>query len=1077
MSFRKIALLLCLLLGVTITSGLAQTVTGTLQGTVRDQQEGVLPGAAVHIRNHDTGLERRSVTNNEGFYQFRFTPVGIYSVSVEMPGFKKLVRPETEVRLNETRVLDMSLELSPISETVTVTGDAPQINSATQEVKNSLSEQLVENMPLINRSYAALATVLPGFQENPISGQNNPTASSGSSFNFNGTGTRGTTFQTDGVNNDDSSENQHRQGVNISTIKEFQVVTNSYSAEFGRGFGAVVLTQTKSGTNHYHGDVYYYHRNAGVSARPFFAARRAPFIRHQYGATFGGPAIQDKLFYFGSFEQVKVPGGQTVTRDILLPDERAPRVDPSDPTRAPKEAFIKNVIDRFPNATPNRLDLGPRAYQTVIPIKQPAEDYSGRVDWNVNEKNNAFFRYQYSHQLFTAGEVVRGEQAEQNHRQQNFGATFIHVFTPLTVAEARFAVGRRRTLVNIKDGNNTPIIRFVGTRFPSIIGNAGSFPINRFQTDFQYVFNVSTILSDKHNLKFGTDTRRQQLNDVADNFSRGFFNFRANDFGDAYANFLRGFTQDYTQAFGPFRNGYRMFESNLYVQDDIKVKPHLTLNLGLRYELVTAPKEVNNLLDLGIHTDKDNWEPRVGLAWAPAAKEGWIAKLSGGPGQLSIRAGYGLMHGRLFQSIFSQGGASVRFNPPNAALIGLPIGNYPVDRPMGDFVFRPGLPSARVTFAEVDSRLEMPYTQQWNFTVERHLAESLALSVAYVGNRGIGLLFYDWDNRAEFPTTSPVHPFNGTRGGITYSQVDPNLANSNPPAGLISISQPRTNERRPNPLYSNVTRVSNLGWSYYHGLQTSLKRRYRSGLAFQINYTFSKATETGLEATFVGTGDINAAVSRTLGPRSMKGLSRFHQRHRFVANYTCELPFLRSQEGVLGRILGGWQVNGVTTFASGNPFTVFLGYDLNADGIGGDRPDLVNPGILGRSFDHPDTSRTEVSASDLFQTDGSGKILLPFRPGLQNIGSLGRNTFFLHGIANWDIGMQKNFKVVENHKLTFRVEMFNAFNRSQFGQPAATLIDSVANTLSTGQISSNFGRITSQRNSPRQIQASLRYVF
>src|SRR5438093_673073 len=234
----------------------AQTVTGTLQGTVTDTSGAVLPGVSVTIKHVDTGAQRELVTNQEGFYSAPFLRIGGYTVTAALAGFGSVTREGIELGLNDTRVVD--IRLNPrTTETVTVKAEAPPINVTSGEIKSALTaEQIMDKPSLAAGSFLSLAETFPGFQDNPTSGQNNPTASSGSSINFNGTGTRGATFQINGVNNDDSSENQNRQGAALSTIKEFQVLTNTYSAEFGRGFGAVVLVQTKSGTNRWHGDDY-----------------------------------------------------------------------------------------------------------------------------------------------------------------------------------------------------------------------------------------------------------------------------------------------------------------------------------------------------------------------------------------------------------------------------------------------------------------------------------------------------------------------------------------------------------------------------------------------------------------------------------------------------------------------------------------------------------------------------------------------------------------------------------------------------------------------------------------------------
>ncbi len=949
------------LAGFSLTvSANAQTVSGTLQGKVADQANAVVAGAAIAAKNVETGLERKTISDDKGFYQLTFLPIGSYDVTASMSGFKTLTKQKVEIQLNSTTVEDFSLTASGAQEVVTITGGGAEIDKTSGEVKTTYDSQQITERPIAGRNFLSLAETAPGFQESPLSGVNNPTLSTGSSINFNGTGSRGATFQIDGVNNDDSSENQNRQGVNLAAIRAFQLITNNFSAEFGRAYGATVLVQTKSGSNKYHGEGFWFHQNSAFNANSFFrnAAGRfgdrgeallpfqkpgdlrapvPPSRRHDWGGVFGGPIKRDKLFFFASAERVDNGGSLGFTEDILLANERTP--DPS-VTDAANRAFIQSVINRFPNVAPNNPSAGARAFTTTRLFSFPDRDYSIRADWNTSSKNNMFFRYQYSTNLRESQDVIIGEQAIQNHRQQNFGYVWTHQYSPVMVGEFRFSVGRRRTIVDIAAGNDTPVVRFSGTANASIIGNAGAFPIHRFQTDFQFVYNLSTVKFNRHALKFGTDIRPSKLDDLADNFSRGFYTFSASGGKDAYGNFLRGFVGTFTKGYGPFFLRNRIKEFNFYGQDDFKAKPNLTLNIGLRYEYAAAPYDADHKISYGFADDKNNLAPRIGFAYSPDVTGGFLSKITGGPGQSVIRGGGGLFYGRLFQSYFSQSGATVRFNPPNAALLSF-TNTFNVADPTNGFVFVPGPPTARISPTFIDPHLQQPYTEQWNLTIERVLPWKITAKASYVGNHGVGLPFYDFDNRAEFPFVSPNNPFNAPFAGVLFNQIDPNPNNTSPAPGVISRSQPRTNQRRPDPNYTNVVRITNGSWSYYHALQTSLQKRYSNGLWFDVAYTWSKATDTGSEATSPGAGETNAVVARPLGGRSNKALSRFDTRHRLTITYSYLLPFF-SKPGdglashLLNETLGGWQMSGVTTFASGNPFTVFSNFDVNADGIGGD---------------------------------------------------------------------------------------------------------------------------------------------
>src|SRR5713101_9518206 len=327
----------------------AQTVTGTLQGAVTDTSGGVLPGAGIAIHSKETGQQRNLTTNARGSYTATFLPIGKYRVEASISGFGSFVRENVEIALNNTTVANFTLD-PKVSAQVRVTAEQPHIDTTDQEIKGSLNEKQIMDKPtLATGSFLSLAEIFAGFNENPTSGQNNPTASSGSSVNFNGTGTRGATFQINGVNNDDSSENQNRQGAALSTIQEFQVLKSAYSAEFGRGDGAVVLVQTKSGTNQLHGDAYLYRQDSDWNAKSFFAASTPKPIRQrsEYGFTVGLPILKNKLFGFGNVDRTKSDGQNNYLRDLILPsDATGPWLTRGNDTPQ-NRAWIQSVLDRF----------------------------------------------------------------------------------------------------------------------------------------------------------------------------------------------------------------------------------------------------------------------------------------------------------------------------------------------------------------------------------------------------------------------------------------------------------------------------------------------------------------------------------------------------------------------------------------------------------------------------------------------------------------------------------------------------------------------------------------------------------
>ena len=1091
-SLRRVSCCLALLLAVA-PGAHAQTVTGTIQGTVADTSGGVVPGATVVIRNMDTGAERTVVTNESGLYTAPFIQIGRYVVTATLTGFGTVAREGIRVALNDTSVVDFTLD-PRVSDTVTVRGDAPPINLTKSEVKSSLTSEQIMDKPTLNAgNFLSLAEVFPGMQENPTGGQNNPTASSGSSINFNNTGTRGATFQINGVNNDDSSENQNRQGVALSTIQEFQVLKNGYSAEFGRGDGAVVLVQTKSGTNRLMGDAYVYRQDSNWNARSWFAApgsAKPNRQRTQYGFTAGFPLLQNKLFGFVNADLTKLDGENGYTRDIILPSEINSNWLTRGNDTPQNRAFIESVLARFPGLTPND-PRSPRTFTGVAGINWPDYDYSGRLDWNMRDGQTLTGRYQWTHQLRENEEVVIGEQTLQDNTQQNVGVTWTHMFSNVMVGELRYGLGVRSTNVNIKAGNDTPIIRFTGSPVSgSIIGNAGNFPINRDQTDQQFVYNLTAQLLDRHSVKLGADVRRQALDDVADNFSRGFWTFNricgGTTYASPYAAFFDGCVQSYQKGYGPFFLENRMNEANVYIQDDWRITDTVTLNLGLRYEYVGAPSEKEGRIDYIYGADTDNVEPRVGIAYAPQWESGFLRTLSGGPGGIAFHAGFGIYDGRIFQSVFSQGGANVRFNPPNALFRNLTTfpGNLNISDPSGGFVFTPGPQTTRVSVTLPDADLEMPSTKKWNVSMERIMPWSSTLKVTYQGNYNDKRLKYALDNLplspldgaitvANHPNNAPAAGFPDLRGqvinavaadarcagtgffpGVTVNAACPvpvPLANNE-----ISLRVPRINERRPDPLYTTKLLISNDAESWYEGIEFSWDKRFSHGLQFLAAYTYSNSEDTTSEATFVGAGDSNQQ-----GPNSKyaRAKARFHTPHRFTLSGSYRLPFFEGSTGFARQAFGGWMLSGVVKIISGTPFTITSpAVDLDFNGFGEGRPVLLDPSVLGAHVDNRDTSRESLPRA-AFRPVTFGDTIEDLVP---------RNAFYGDGVRNVDLALSKIFRMPWSaDDLSVRIEAFNVFNQVQFGFPITDINNA------------NFGAINGLATSysPRVLQLVMRYRY
>lgn len=1082
-----------LLLALVAVPLYSQTVTGTMQGTITDRSGARLPGVTITVRNIETGLERIATTNSEGFFNATFLPVGRYRVVAELSGFAPMRRENVPVNLNQTTVQDFMIDPA-MTETITVSADAPRINVTDGEVKQTMRSEEIMTMPAASQTnFLRLAEVFSGFQENPTAGQNNPTSSSGSSINFNGTGTRGATFQINGVNNDDSSENQHRQGVALATIKSFQVLTNSFSSEFGRGYGAVVLVQTKSGTNDLAGEVYGYFQDAKYNELNIFNKGRAKpdAYNRQYGIVAGFPVVRDTLFAFLHGDIVDNQGSAFATRGVFTAADLAlPRLTLGNDTPE-NRAWQNAILARWPTGlTPNAPSVATRAYTYPQGFDRPLGDYSGRLDWNLSANNNINARYQKSEQTFDNEELIIGEATQQDNRQSNIGVTWTGILSSDTVQEARYGLGIRSTNVGIRAGNDTPIVRFASSDvgFPSnvsftTLGSAGAFPITRNQRDQQFVYNISSARWANHTLKAGTDIRMVQLNDLADNFSRGFWTFERTcggvDYGSAIAAFMAGCVAVYQKGYANFYLENSIDEQNFYAQDDWRIRDNLIVNLGVRYERANAAKEDEGRIDY-LYNDSDYVDPRLGFAYSPNwDRNRFFRALTGGQGKFSIRGGYGHFHGRVFQSIFSQGGANVRFNPPNAQFIAA-IGrttpftqpgwtNFNISDPSNGYVFTPGtFPTTRFSITTIDPDLQMPETRQWNLTFERQMFAQSRLRASYIGTIGKGLLRYGLDNlpispddpRSQYKVAAdwrcagtgvvPGLNVGASVGGVVCSQVSPIAPNE------ISIRVPRTNERRPDSRYTTNLLVSNGSETWYHAAQFEWETGMVRGFQGRATYTFSRAEDTGSEATFVGPGDSNI-----LGPvrQFNRGRSRFDTPHRFALLGSYLLPFFRDRDDWVETILGGWQLSTVVRIASGTPFTITDSgaLDVNFDGVGNARPVCINPsGCEGLVINNPNTSQQELNRANFRRVEFGDSFddLVP------------RNSMYMDGPETVDLGLYKSFALPGlDSSVMLRLDVFNVFDRVTWGFPESNWN------------SSTFGRLASLNYTPRYFQLGVRYIY
>ncbi|HEY6330780.1 MAG TPA: TonB-dependent receptor [Blastocatellia bacterium] len=1085
-----------LLIGGMIAAGLAlppsvhgQT-TGTIYGTVLDQNGAGIPGATVTVTNIEKNITRKSTTESDGSYNFSLLPVGTYSVSVQAGGFKPYKQEGLELVVQANLRSDIKLEVGTVSEQVSITTQAPQVDTASSTLGEVVGAQQIEDLPLNGRNFLQLGDLQAGVNP-PVpginalgSGTNFTVGGTAVSFSVNGMRTTSNNYLLDGVNNVEPFSGTAMIVPSVDAIQEFKILTNMYSAEFGRGGGSIVTILTKSGSNDFHGSAYEFLRNDYFDARNFFAPTVPALKQNQFGATFGGRLIKDRTFFFVSYEGFRNRQGIPELTGVPSLLEREGNfsqaaVKPNEPfSSTPFPGGIippgdinpvsEKVLQEWP--LPN---LGTDTWTGAPAQSNDRDQFDVRVDHTlIQGKNTISARY-----IFDQGSLLQpisnnsvenlaivqvpGFGQSSPNRFQNLALSDTNIFSPTLLNEFRFSFGRDR-LDNGVPQNNTPPSAFgftypITSPIPAPPGiavpgfSALGYNFYNTYTDniYEFVDNVS-FTHGNHQLQFGADIRHTSVASVFPSIAFGGFGFTGAVTGNGFADFLLGDPLLFLQAGGKDNKSVYQTAEYFYGQDTYHVSRNLTLNLGLRWEISPGFTDPQNLemtyvpgehsvlsptLPTGLvrpgdpgvpntifNTSYHNFAPRIGLAWDPF-----------GDGKTSVRAGYGVFYddSSLLQI------AAVEMPPdfqPIDVFILSPFANpyspgvSPFTPPLKfPLAFAPG-----VTLTWTARDFKLPYIQQWNLTTQRQLTPTLALEVAYVGDKGTRI-----------------------QGGY-----DPNQPFWEPGASSRNVQS-----RRPlGPILGNITAISSQFDSTYNGLQTTLTKRLGHGLTFQAAYTFAKAIDD--TSTPTGFYDIPGQVAQPQSSTDLKlekGLSAYDLKNRFVASALYELPFFRGSENrVVSHVLGGWRLNGIFTAQSGLPFTVYDSGDPNAttEGGGSARPNvLVNPNL-------PTGQRTPDHwfNTAAFQRATPGQEMIP---GVTEgtLGTEGRNGLFSGGIINLDMGLAKDFKVTEAKNIEFRWEVFNVFNHPDFGIPV--------NDFN----SPNFGQVQTTSLAGREMQFALKFLF
>lgn len=830
------------------------------------------------------------------------------------------------------------------------------------------------------------------------------------------------------------------RGPDPQYTPEFMAEQNYYGVEFGAPLFRFEPLRSRNLAREWRGSVFYLHQNSALNARNFFnvGPLRASRV-NSYDLSAGGPLPSRKASLLLGFGQTYTSG--MVNGNIQVPDPEFLRLTPRSPD--PRvNALITNLLNAFPGELPNlRLPNGHVQLNSNAPRSIKSTDGLARLDYRPYSDSLFAFRYSMNDYTEDPFQLVAGQNPQTDLRSQGAYASLTKTFSHVTLGRFGFHYDRATAILDPtrRFSNlfsslgiaNVPDVEFTSQSLTGI-GPGLQFPRHRVQNRYQTYSDISHTAG-RHNFKAGWSSTRVQVNDLQSDNSRGFLSF-AQDFGRSdIENFLLGTPSRFTITLGNLYRGFRNWEHALFISDQFRVTPTLSLSAGLRYELFTNPQEVNDLTEVGLPTDKNNVAPRFGLAWNPMR------------GKTTVRASYGMSYSMLFPVSYGM----TRFNPPATQTIIVPAPN--ILDPLGG---SSGGAKRPATF-RLSPDLVMPYSHQYTFGIERALPGASTVRAAYIGMRSIHELTLQHYNRAR-----PVP-------GI--------------PARTETIDQ-----RRPDQRYSTTSFIESNNISYYDAFQLNWDKRMSRGLTFRASYTFSKNLDTGGDFTNTASGvdkppesgEATSEISDRVA--DMKGPSLFDTPHVLILSYSYMLPSLKNGAWA-SSLLKGWQISGTTIFQSGTPFHLHTGSDGpgtgNVDGTSHDRPNIINPALLHKSLDDPNTTFITLGANTCFR-DSQGSL----NPGTAYLncpgyfdtnlppsgrGNLGMNTFRKDGTANWNFALGRTFRLPGGRERTllFRSEFINLFNTPQFEKPGVQMASPI------------FGQITNTANKGRQVQFSLRLNF
>lgn len=1075
---RALNISCCLML---FCGGIQAQVSATVSGTVHDPTGAVVSGARAEVLNVDTGAVREAMTDDAGRFQFAALPVGRYDVRIEKQGFATEVRTGLALAVGQTAMLDLTLPLGASSQEVTVNADAAMVSPETADISGLVGEEQIRNLPLNGRSFDELMMLNPGvanFTWEKTGGVGVSNSTNGNNFAVSGNRPQQNLYQLNGVEFTGAAENNMQPGgvsqqlLGVDAVREFNILRDSYGAEYGKHPGAQVLIVSQSGSNELHGSLYEFLRNSAFDARNFFDGPSVPgFQRNQFGAALGGPIKKDKTFLFGNWEELRqhlhqtgvdlVP--DTNARNGFLPCNIAKTAPNPCLPSALKFVGVSPLISAWPEPSPGGADFGGISEAFNNPLQTIRDDFGTlRLDQVIGSKDTLSGAYTVDDSSdFTPTSTNLYSTDVETLREQVASVDETHVFSPTLINTARVGYSRAGYFFTGEPTPGTPAADLPGfltgdpvgaivvggsaasnpTAQLSLAGSNNGSNLHVARNIFTYQDNVS-LTKGIHEFSLGAWFQQFQSNEM----------LALSQYGQATFTSLQTFLQGTASSFlydpAPTELNWRAVFGAFYAQDTMRLSPKVTLSLGFRDEFTTGWNEAygraaNYTYPNGVISSeprlansvftKNNGtllpQPRVGVAWSPLGN------------RTVVRAGFG-MYNDLQDALGYRTDQNAPFNPTYSVANFL-VAKFPLTRT--------DVPkSAKLVPGGVQPDLDTPTVISWSFRVEQELTPNTAFTAGYVGSHGYHELI-GIDANEPFPVICPAAPC-----PATYPATFPaGIAHTPVPAGTYYVPT----AVRANPTLANTWTYFSEGDSSYNALQIDLNHRLHEGLFLRGVYTWSKTIDNGDSPNATTSGGEPALASNPFDLRADRGLANFDVRNVGVISASYTLPFGGAASGVSKYLVSGWIVNSIVTLQSGFPFTPQLSYNPSNNG------DTRNPV---RPFVNPAFTGPVILGSPDKWFNPAAFLAPPNDSGFY--GNAGRDILIGPGLATWDFSLLKNTPVREKLNLQLRAEAFNLLNPANFNSPNAVV-------FTPAGVSPTAGVITSTSTTSRQIQLGLKLVW